>query len=442
MNAPEPAPTMRTPTAIKSILPMGLSYLASGGSLITSSAAQLLTFAILARALGVLEFSYFVGLTAITAVAVQLCGLGSQEALVRRVAQDRTMFRVMFGHSIIMSAATGALLVALGLVALPFLFTLDANPWTNLGAISLFLLANIILTRVILFVEAAFLAHSMFAAANRNVVLYAAGRLVAAVAGCLVFGVDSLAEWAVWNFVAHLVIAVIALRSIRSLGAPKFHIVRDELRNGLLFCTPFVLRALRQNIDLLLLTAFTSPEIVASYGVARRIIDSGYLSVDALNRLMYPGSAAATVNGLRHGMARFRKVFFVSLGISTVTAVILIAAAPLLPLLFGHEYVSMPDFVRVLAFVIVLMGMYATALEALGSSGHQLQRALVLNSATIVGGITVALATWRFGINGTFVASYAVEAGTAAFAWFMLLRLAAASDKPGPRLGGEGVLGS
>jgi O-antigen/teichoic acid export membrane protein len=433
---------MRTPTAIKSILPMGLSYLASGGSLITSSAAQLLTFAILARELGVLEFSYFVGLTAITAVAVQLCGLGSQEALVRRVAQDRTMFRVMFGHSIIMSAATGALLVALGLVALPFLFTLDANPWTNLGAISLFLLANIILTRVILFVEAAFLAHSMFAAANRNVVLYAAGRLVAAVAGCLVFGVDSLAEWAVWNFVAHLVIAVIALRSIRSLGAPKFHIVRDELRNGLLFCTPFVLRALRQNIDLLLLTAFTSPEIVASYGVARRIIDSGYLSVDALNRLMYPGSAAATVNGLRHGMARFRKVFFVSLGISTVTAVILIAAAPLLPLLFGHEYVSMPDFVRILAFVIVLMGMYATALEALGSSGHQLQRALVLNSATIIGGITVALATWRFGINGTFVASYAVEAGTAAFAWFMLLRLAAASDKPAPRLGGEGVLGS
>lgn len=433
---------MRASKAIQSILPMGLSYLASGGSLITSSAAQLLTFAILARSLGVLEFASFVGLTAITAVAVQLCGLGAQEALVRRVAQDRGMFRVMFGHNIIMSAVTGTLLVAIGLAALPFFFTISTDPLTNLGAISLFLIANIVLTRAILFVEAAFLAHSMFAAANRNVVLYAAGRLAVAVAGCLFFGVDSLAEWAVWNFAGHLVIAVLALRSMRPLGAPKFQLVRDELRNGVLFCTPFVLKALRQNIDLLLLTAFTSPEIVASYGVARRIIDSGYLSVDALNRLMYPGSAAATVNGLRHGMERFRKVFFVSLGISTFTAVALIVAAPLLPLLFGHEYVSMPHFVRILAFVIVFMGIYATALEALGSSGHQLQRAVVLNTTTIIGGVSVAFATWAYGINGTFVASYAVEVGTAAFAWFMLLRLAAAPDRSPPVLGREEAVGS
>ena len=52
----------------------------------------------LARSLGVLEFSYFVGLTAVTAVAVQLCGLGAQEALVRRVARElyagtRTLLR-------------------------------------------------------------------------------------------------------------------------------------------------------------------------------------------------------------------------------------------------------------------------------------------------------------------------------------------------------------
>jgi O-antigen/teichoic acid export membrane protein len=433
---------MSAARAIQSILPMGISYLASGGSLITSSAAQLLTFAILARSLGVLEFSYFVGLTAITAVAVQLCGLGAQEALVRRVAQDRSMFPVMFGHNIIMSAATGGFLMTAGMLVLPLFFTLSGDRWVNFGAMALFLVANVILTRAILFVEAVFLAHSMFAAANRNVVLYAAGRLMAAVLGCLVFQVDSLTEWAVWNFAAHLIIAVIAMRSIRGLGHPKFRIVRDELRNGILFCTPYVMKALRQNIDLLLLTAFTSPEIVASYGVARRMIDSGFLSVEALNRLLYPGSAAATSQGLHHGMARFKKVFFVSLGISSVTAVVLMVAAPLLPLLFGHEYVSLPTFVRILAFTIVFMGIYATALEALGSSGHQLQRAIVMNSATILGGVTVALATWLFGINGTFMGSYVVEAGTAAFAWYMLLRVAASSDTAVPVLARDGVLGS
>lgn len=425
---------MRAAKAIKSILPMGLSYLASGGSLITSSAAQLLTFAILARSLGVLEFSYFVGLTAVTAVAVQLCGLGAQEALVRRVARDQSLFQVMFGHNIIMSAITGGLLVAIGMVVLPMFFTLSENPWANFGALGLFLLTNVILGRVILFVEQVFLAHSMFADANRNVLLYAAGRLAVAVVGCLIFGVDSLAEWAVWNFVASLIIAVIAFHSIRRLGRPQFRIVRDELRNGVMFSTPFVLKALRQNIDLLLLTAFTGPEIVASYGVARRMIESGYLSVEALNRLLYPGSAAATSNGLRHGMARFRKVLVFNLGISSVTSVVLFVGAPVLPLLFGHEYVSLPGFVRILALVVVFMGVYATALEALGSSGHQAQRALVLNSSAIIGGIGVAVATWLFGINGTFVAGYAVEAGTAAFAWFILLRLAAAPERFPPTL--------
>ena len=419
---------------------MGISYLASGGSLITSSAAQLLTFAILARSLGVLEFSYFVGLTAITAVAVQLCGLGAQEALVRRVAQDRTMYPVMFGHNIIMSATTGGLLIAVGTMLLPLFFTLSADPWLNVSELVLFLVANIILTRAIVFVEAVFLSHSMFAAANSNVVLYAAGRLAAAAAGCLLFGVDTLAEWVVWNFAAHVIIAAISLYSISGLGRPRFQVVRDELRNGLLFSTPFVLKALRQNIDLLLLTAFTSPEIVASYGVARRMIDSGFLSIEALNRLLYPGSASATANGLRHGMARFRKVFFANLGIGSVTALVLFLVAPFLPLLFGHEYVSMPDFVRILAFAIVLMAIYATAIEALGSSGHQFERAIVLNTTMIAGGVTVGFATWAFGINGTFVTTYAVEAATVAFAWFMLMKLAAAPQTSVTPIGAGRVL--
>jgi O-antigen/teichoic acid export membrane protein len=196
----------------------------------------------------------------------------------------------------------------------------------------------------------------------------------------------------------------------------------------MLFCTPYVLLSLRQNVDLMLLTIFTSAEIVASYGVARRMIDSGLLSVEALNRLLYPGSAAITSKGLRHGMARFRKVFFASLGISLLTAMVLFVAAPLLPLLFGQEYSSLPLFVRILAFSVVLTAACSTALEALGSSGHQLQRAMVLNSATILGGVAVALATWQFGITGTFIASYGVEASMAAFAWIVLVRLAGAQE--------------
>ena len=81
----------------RSLLSLALSYAASGGSLIIGSLAQLVTFAILARWLGVDEFSLFVAVTAIASIAVHLCGVGAMECLVRRVAQDRSMYPVDVG---------------------------------------------------------------------------------------------------------------------------------------------------------------------------------------------------------------------------------------------------------------------------------------------------------------------------------------------------------
>lgn len=406
------------------LMPMALSYMASGGSLIVSSAAQLLTFAILARWLGVEQFGLFVALTAITSMALQLCGLGALECLVRRVARDAAIYPDMLGHTVILSALSGALLVGLGIAILPFLFTIAPDPALNVAAIALLLFANIILARIILSVEQVFLAHSQFGAANRNVLTYAIGRLAAAVLGCVALGVDNLADWAVWNLLSHLCVAALALWSIRRLGAPRWTIVRDEIRLGLLFSTPFILRALRQNTDLLVLTALTSAEIVGSYSVARRIFESGYLSVEALNRLIYPGSAAITVHGVHHAMDRVKKVLVAALGISTVTAVTIFILAPLLPFLFGHDYVSLVPFTRVICWLIIVMAIYAVALEALGASGLQQARATVLNGASLVGGALIAWATWQFGISGTFGAVYVTEIGTAVAAWLVLLHLA------------------
>ncbi len=403
---------------------MGLSYMASGGSLIISSAAQLLTFAILARSLGVEEFSIFIALTAITAVAIQICGLGAQEALVRRVAREPALYPRFLGHNILLSGISGLALVVLGAAILPSFFTLSSDPLVNLALLLVVLITNIVLARVILLVEQVFIAHSNFPSANRNVILFALGRLAAAVLGCLVFGADTLAEWIIWAFAAHVVIAAISIRSVLPLGMPAWTLHWEEMRNGILFSTPFILRALRQNIDLLLLSALMSAEVVASYAVARRIVDSGYLSVEALNRLLYPGSAAATREGLHLALGRFRKVLAASIGIAVLAALVLVCGAPLLPQLFGAEYVSLPGFTQILAPTIVLMAAWATAQEALGSSGHHLQRAMIFNGAVILGGAAIALAIWLEGIDGAFMAIYATELATAVAAWLVLLRLA------------------
>ena len=354
------APKQRT------LMSMVMSYMASGGSLILSSAAQLLTFAILARSLGVNEFSVFVAVTAVCNIAVHLCGLGGMECLVRRVARDPLMYPVMLGHNIILTTISGVALVLLGVAILPFFFALSPDPSLNLLDMAVMLVTNIIFVRMIVLTEQIFIGHSNFVSANMTVVGFAIARTVAAALACLAFGVSTVAEWALWQFACHVLVAAFCIRALAKLGRPEYRIVREELPLGMYFSIPFILRAIRQNADLLTLSLVTTAEIVASYSVARRILESSYLSVEALNRLMYPGSARAAANGLHKAMDRIRKVLFAATGISLAAATTVFLLAPLLPYLFGHEYLTLVSFVRSLCWVVVPLGMWSIAVESAG----------------------------------------------------------------------------
>lgn len=402
---------------------MVMSYAASGGSLVIGSAAQLLTFAILARGLGVHEFSLFVALTAVANIAVHMCGLGAMECLVRRVARDRAIYPDMLGHNLILTAASGVVLVLAGAVALPFFFTLSQDPATNVAAITLMLVTNIVLVRVIVLSEQIFLAHSDFASANKVVVGFALARTVAAALACLVFGVASVAGWAWWQFACHVLVALACWAAVKRLGRPHYRLVREELPLGLYFSIPFILRAVRQNADMLILSLVATAEIVSSYSVARRMLESSYLSVEALNRLIYPGSAKASAAGLHHALPRVRKVLAAATVISIAAAVAVFVLAPVLPLLFGRDFVSLVSFVRILCWVVVPLAIWSVAMEALGASGHQGVRATVMGLGSLLGAGLAALATWYAPPTGTFVSFYVIEIAMVLASWGALLRL-------------------
>lgn len=401
---------------------MLMLYMGSGGSLLASSAAQMVTFAILARYLGVEQFGLYAIITAVTNVGVQLCGLGSQESLVRRVAQDQGMYPRMLGHAYILSAASGLVLVALGMAILPVVAPISDDLATTLGATALILVANILLLKVIALATQSFIAHSQFASANRIEVLFAVARTIAAVLGCVVFGVSTVAEWAWWHFASHAVVAAAALMVARRLGRAQWTIVREEVRLGFLFSTQFLFKAVRGNADLLVLGAVASAEILGSYSIVRRLVESSYLSVEALNRLIYPGSAAIAASGIHNAVGRIRQVLVASLAISFGSAAALFVLAPFLPLVFGAEYVSLVWLTRALCWIVILMAIYAVSLEALGAAGLQGARAAIWNTGNILGAGLMALATWRWGIDGTLASYFAVEIGIAIAAWIVLVR--------------------
>ncbi len=66
-----------------------------------------------------------------------------------------------------------------------------------------------------------------------------------------------------------------------------------------------------------------------------------------------------------------KRIFAAAMAISIASAIAVWILSPVLPYLFGHQYTSLVDFVRALCFVLIPVGIWAVAVEALGAAGHQ-----------------------------------------------------------------------
>lgn len=401
-----------------------ISYLLSSASLAAAALSQLATFAILARALGPAEFGLFVQISAVTAVAVQICGLGASDCLLRRVSRDPESYQSLLGHNLSLIALSGAVLVVGGVALLSSLGRMSLGFAADAPTLALLLVGNVVLVRLILLVETAFLSLGRVHAANRAVVGFALARMATAALACLMARVSSLSEWALWQCGGNALCALVGAAWLAPLGRPRMTILCAELRAGLLFSSQFVVRAVRSNIDLLAIGLFTPIETVASYGVARRIMDSSYLAIDALNRLVYPRLARESRNGLHLALPMAQRTLLAALALGATTCLGLFMLAPALPALFGRDYQDLPFFVRCLSGAIVLVGAWAAALDLLGASGRQDARAWILNGANLLGSVLIAVATWAAAPIGAFLALYAIEGATAVAAWLVLLGLA------------------
>jgi len=402
------------------LLGMLLSYSASSASLLIANAAQLITFAILARTFGAEEFGRYVSLIAVTNIAVHLCGMGASESLVRRVPQDPSCFPRIFGHSIILSGISGAVLIVIGMIVLPHFMRFGETSGENLWITFQLLLTNIVLVRLIMLGETIFLAHRRNGAANASIMGFALIRTLTAALACIAFKVDTVESWATWQMVSFiLTLALYGFLAFR-IARPDYRLDRPEIRLGVLFATPFIFRAFRQNVDLLVLGLVAGPEMVGSYGVARRITDSSYMAVDALNRLVYPHLAVASVNGIHHAFKLTMRILAIAIGLGLAAALVIFFAASFMPLIFGTEYVSLPTFVRVLAPLILLIAIWSIAVDLLGAAGEHAARAWVLNLANGIGALIIGVAAWVWPPYGIFISAYIIEFSIVIASWLVV----------------------
>lgn len=411
--------------ALMEKLPAIRLYIGSTGMLMAGLAAQSVGFVILARWLGSEQFGHLSMVTAATNIAASWCALGTGETMRRRVSREPSLYPDLLGHALILLATSGAVLTAGMTVAIAFSTAIVTDPFQNFVIIALLVSSNLVLFTWINLTEVILLAHSHYARANLLNFGFGVARTLTAFVACLGFGVADLSVWAWWNFATFAACSLACVCLLLPYGAPRLRVLWEEIPLGATFSISGTLGALRQNVDLLALSAVASPNLVGAYGVARRVLGMALTVGGSLDRLVYNNFAIAGKGGPAATLVLARRYVLYAVGLTSFTSAAIFVLAPVLPLLFGYGFADMIWIVRALCWTLILSSIQFIAFDALNAADQHRIRLVVGTVVSLIGAALIVGASLGIGTTGTFIAVYVTEIATAAALWAALTLLSA-----------------
>jgi O-antigen/teichoic acid export membrane protein len=406
--------------AVIKSLPAIRLYIASTSMLTVGIAAQSIGFVVLARWLGSDQFGHLSMITAATNLGGAWCGLGTGEAMRRRAGREPALYPQLLGHSLILLLVSGAVLTLVMSVAIASSITIAANPVENYAAIALLVSNNIVLFAWIGLTEQILLAHSQFTRANLLNSGFGIARAVTALVACVGFDIDNLTAWALWNFASFSVGSLACVCLLFRYGAPRWRLLWDEIPLGVTLSISGSIAALRQNVDLLALSAMAPPHLVGAYGVARRVLGVAVVTGASLDRLIYAKLAIAGKSGPAATLCLARRYVIYAISLTGLTSMTIFVLAPLLPLLFGKDFSDMVWIVKVLCWTLILTAVQFIAFDAINAADQHRVRLVVGTVIGLAGAALIVGLSLAFGTTGTFVAVYVAEISTAAALWTTL----------------------
>jgi len=411
-------------------LPAMLLYISSTFSLTVGIVAQSAALVVLARFLGTEQFGYLATITAATNLGAPWCGLGGAEALRRRASRDPSLYPNLLGHSLILLSVSGAVLTLITIAALSFFVHVVTDPIDNLVILLLQVPCNLLLYPWICLVEQILLTHGQFSRANAVNAGFGVMRASTALVACLVFGVQTLHAWAIWNAVIYAVASLACVAAIASFGAPRWTVLRDEVPLGATLSISGFLSMLRTNIDLLALAAVATPQLVGAYGAARRVVGTAVVTGGSLNRLVYAKLAIAGQSGLPATLRLVRGYLAYAIALTGATSIALFVTAPLMPWIFGKSFGDATGMVKILCWTLILTSIQNFAFDSFNATDRHRVRVIVASLTSALGTAIIAILTYRQGITGTFVGIYLAEGLMAATLWTALKALSDRYQRP------------
>lgn len=405
---------------VKKYMPMARLYVGSTGTLLFGAAAQAAGFVVLAHYLGTAQFGHLMVITSVANVAGTWCGFCPGETLRRQVSRDPSLYPPALGHGLILIFSSGIALSVISITGLMVFMPAVPDPMENLEILLLLVPSNLVLSSYVTFVDQIFLAHHAFARANILNSGFSLARAASPIIACVFFGVSSLRDWAVWYAGVYFGVCAICVAATWRYGTPRWCVLKDDLVLGINLSISGFLIMLRGNIDVLILRAFATPQLVGVYGVARRIIATAFIVPGSFDRLVYGKLAIAGKNGPAASFDLAKRYLTFSVSISAATSVGLFIIAPYVPWLFGADFEAASGIVKILCWTVITTAFQFLAFDALNAADQHRSSAIVSGSTNVAGTAIIVLLASLYGATGIFVGLYVSDVIRGAALWLAL----------------------
>lgn len=379
-------------------------------------------FILLARLLGPAQYGVYMGVVAAAAILCQYTALGSGFVFLRYVSGNHRLHAPYFGNALLASTAVGLPLTLVFAVGSAHLM-----PGTGI------LLAVVVGLSDALFAQFATCASLVFQAVEQmqfTAALIFLNNLlrfvVVAVMAGLLRHVSAL-QWAIGALAVSVLVAIVAiLLIVLRLGKPQysgFRFLGRYTLEGLVFAATCSTVTAYNDLDKVMLNHYGMTVANGIYSAAYRVVNLCTVPITAIYMAAIPTFFSYGESGCEHSIALTRRLLRKSTVVGILSAIGMVIAAPIMPLILGKGYAASVSAVRWLALIPLFRSFQFSAGDVLTGMDRQRLRFGLQTGAVALNLLLNYILIPRYSWVGAAIASLATDGSLAAVMWISLKKV-------------------
>lgn len=327
-------------------------------------------FLIIPRALGVEQYGLFVGVTSLAAILAPFATLGIGNLLVKNVSRDKKVFAQYWGNSLLLSAASGTVLIGFMMVISRILLPGKIS-WLLVFVVAI---SDLLFAKVVDVGAQAFQAFDLMKETAKLNVFASLSRVIGAAIFVFLFRQSNAMAWS-WVYLAASILTTwFAARWVNSqLGHPVLALwrIKPELLEGCYFSVSLSSQSIYNDIDKTMMVQLSTLDGAGIYAAAYRLVDVAFLPVRSLLWAAYPSFFRHGQSGIAASTKYARRLIPRACVYGLLACIALFIGAPLLPKLLGAEYARTTTALRWLSPLPLLKTLHYFVADSLTGAGLQ-----------------------------------------------------------------------